>query len=51
MPVSATHSIVGATIGFALVGHGAKGINWHKLGLISKYLTIKIKYNRSNYEN
>jgi len=36
MPVSGTHSIVGATVGFALVVHGAGGVDWKKLGFISK---------------
>jgi len=36
MPVSGTHSIVGATVGFALVAHGAGGVDWKQFGLISK---------------
>ena len=35
VPVSATHSIVGATLGFALVVHGEKAVDWKELGLIS----------------
>lgn len=33
-PVSTTHSIVGAIVGFALVGVGMHAVNWGKVGFI-----------------
>nr|AKN21544.1 slc20a-1 [Schmidtea mediterranea] len=34
LPVSGSHSIVGAVVGFALIIHGVKGIDWVKVGFI-----------------
>ena len=34
-PVSTTHSIVGALVGFAVVGIGVDAVQWNKVGLIA----------------
>ena len=34
--MSATHSVVGATIGFSLVCRGDEGLNWESFGLIGR---------------
>lgn len=33
-PVSTTHSIIGALVGFALVGIGTEAVHWGKIGMI-----------------
>ena len=33
-PVSTTHSIIGAIVGFAMVGIGVDAVNWSKIGTI-----------------
>ena len=35
MPISTTHSVVGALIGFGLIQWGAHSINWEKIGFVA----------------
>ena len=41
LPVSGTHSVVGATMGYALVAHGLAGVKWKTFGLISESFSLK----------
>ena len=41
LPISGTHTIVGALIGFALVTQGAKGVNWAQVGKIGNNVVMK----------
>jgi len=35
MPISTTHSVVGALVGFGLIASGTQSINWFKLGQVA----------------
>lgn len=48
LPISGTHSIVGASIGFSLVARGTEGLHWGTLGTIGK--SAKINPNSERIE-
>lgn len=40
LPISGTHSIVGATVGYSLIQRGTEGVQWKTLAKIGKSGTI-----------
>ena len=51
LPVSGSHSIVGAVVGFALIIQDAKAIKWMKLGLIGKAINFSEIYGLFTYNS
>jgi PiT family inorganic phosphate transporter len=46
-PVSTTHSIVGAIVGFALVGIGPEAVDWSVITLVGLYSPIRSTFDLS----
>lgn len=44
LPVSGTHSVVGATVGFTLIAKGTVGVRWSTLGAIGKKPTYLFNF-------
>ena len=51
LPVSGTHSVVGATMGYALVAHGLSGVKWKTFGLIGERIEFIIYVSPNNNNN
>lgn len=44
LPISGTHCIVGATIGFSMVARGHQGVKWMELLRIGEYMMLSPTY-------